>query len=100
MDARTLEARLTARLVALAGAVLVAVGIAAVAVTERVLDSGDTDAARRSAARAHDAFEHELAEGDSLEEAFREIGVASETQGARVTLWREGVSMGTPVLPA
>ena len=100
MDARTLEARLTARLVALAGAVLVAVGIAAVAVTERVLDSGDMEAARRCAASARDAFEHELAEGDSLEDAFRETAVASETQGARVSLWHGGVAADTPVFPA
>ncbi|MDP9035288.1 MAG: hypothetical protein M3O50_10815, partial [Myxococcota bacterium] len=61
MGARTFEARLTARLFGLAGAVLVAVGAAAVMVTGRALDASDTQAACAIAARERSAFDREIA---------------------------------------
>jgi signal transduction histidine kinase len=90
MGARTLEARLTARLLALAGGVLVAVGIAAVVVTDRVLDASDTAAARAQAAAARDAIARELGEGDPLGEAIQEAVLAAHVQGTRLAVRRAG----------
>lgn len=86
MGARTLQARLTGRLVALAGVVLVAVGMAAVAVTDRVLDASDSAAARASAAAALDAIGRELAEGDGPQEAVDEVVTAERAEGVRLTV--------------
>jgi signal transduction histidine kinase len=88
MGARTLEARLTSRLLALGGGVLVAVGIAAVVVTDRVLDASDTAAARAQAAVARDAIERELGEGDPLGEAIQEAVLDAHAQGARLAVRR------------
>jgi signal transduction histidine kinase len=99
MGARTLEARLTTRLLALGGATLAGVAIAAVAMTQRTLDRSDTDAA---IARAHDvldALERERIEGDSLDEALREVIASAQAEGAHVAIRRGGVVSGTP-LPA
>ncbi len=100
MGARTLEARLTARLLALGGATLAAVAIAAVAMTQRTLDRSDTDAA---IARAHDvldALERERIDGDSLDEALREVIASAQAEGAHVAIRRGGVVSGAslPVL--
>lgn len=100
MGARTLEARLTARLLALGGATLAAVAIAAVAMTQRTLDWSDTDAA---IARAHDvldALERERIDGDSLDEALREVIASAQAEGAHVAIRRGGVVSGAslPVL--
>lgn len=100
MGARTLEARLTARLVALAGGVLLAVGLASVAVTARVLDASDTEAARARAARVCEALAREQRDGDSPEEALREA-IASE-QAAGVLLSVRGPAgdlAGAAMLP-
>jgi signal transduction histidine kinase len=86
MGARTLEARLTARLLALAGGVLVTVGIAAVVVTDRELEASDTQAARAQAATALDAFGREIAEGDTPDEAIDEVVTAARSQGVRLSV--------------
>ena len=97
MGARTLEARLTARLVALAGAMLVAVGISAVVVTERALDASDTDAARAHATSAREALERERVEGDSPQEARREVTADAEGQGVRLSIRQDGAIVGAPI---
>jgi signal transduction histidine kinase len=86
MGTRTLEARLTARLLALAGGVLVAVGVAAVGVTDRVLDQSDTDGARAQATAGRDAVARELAEGDPPEAAIAEVVEAARNQGVRLAV--------------
>jgi signal transduction histidine kinase len=88
MGTRTLEARLTERLLALTGGVLIAVGIAAVIVTDRVLDASDTGAARAQAAAARDAVERELGEGDSPDNAADEVVAAARAQGVRLAVRR------------
>jgi signal transduction histidine kinase len=92
MDARSLEARLTARLLALAGTVLVAAGVAAVVVTDRMLDASDTGVARAHAKSALDALERELAEGDVAEEAVREVVEAEEAEGVKVDVRPSGAA--------
>jgi signal transduction histidine kinase len=88
MGTRTLEARLTVRLVALAGAVLVAVGAAAVVVTDRVLDASDTRATQGQAAAARDAVARELGEGDVPADAVAEVVAAAQAQGVRLAVRR------------
>ncbi|MDP9152520.1 MAG: hypothetical protein M3O36_21550, partial [Myxococcota bacterium] len=99
MGARTFEARLTARLFGLAGAVLVAVGAAAVLVTSRALDASDTQAACADAARERAAFDREIAEGDAPDDAVREILSDSETGMVHLLVSREGhVPLGADAL--
>jgi signal transduction histidine kinase len=86
MGARTLEARLTARLLALGGAVLVAVGIAALIATDRALDASDTAAARGQAAAARDAVDREIGEGDALDQALEEVIAGARAQGVRLAI--------------
>src|ERR1700722_2823991 len=100
MVARTFETRLTVRLVALGGATLVAVAAAAVAMTERALDRSDTDAAVAHASDVLEGLERERAEGDSLEEALREVIVSAQAEGARVAIRRAGLTAGAGDLPA
>jgi signal transduction histidine kinase len=73
MGNRGLEARLTARVLVAAGAILAMVGMAAVVVTDRVLDEGDTSSARAFANEARDTVQRELAEGDSVQQALDEL---------------------------
>jgi signal transduction histidine kinase len=87
MGARALEARLTLRLLGLTGSVLVAVAVAGVVVTDRVLDASDTAVARSNAEGACDAVERELAEGDPTGEAVGEVVSDSEAQGVRLSVW-------------
>jgi signal transduction histidine kinase len=97
---RALEARLTARFLALTGSTLVAVGIAAIVVTRQALDRGDTDAAERRAVGTLDGLDRELGEGDSLEEAQREVVVDANADGARVAIYRGSLQAGRPSIPA
>ena len=100
MGARTFEARLTARLFGLAGGVLLAVAAAALVVTERTLAQSDTDAATAHALDALDALDRERGEGDSLDEALREIIASADAEGVRVSIRRAGLVAGAPLLPA
>ncbi len=86
MGSRTLEARLTVRLVALAGVALSAVAIAAVAVTKCTLDRNDTDAAIAHGNDVLSALDRERAEGDSVDEALREVVASAQAQGVRVSI--------------
>jgi signal transduction histidine kinase len=70
---RTLEARLTGRLLIVIGAALVVVGAASVVVIERVLDGSDTSSTRALVSGARDTLRRELDEGDSLSEAVDEV---------------------------
>lgn len=88
MGARTLEARLTARMLLLAGSALVAVGAAAVVVTDRVLDGADTTRALGSAAAGRDALEHELNEGDAPPVAIDEVADQVAGEGVRLAVTR------------
>jgi signal transduction histidine kinase len=102
MVSRTLEARLSARLLALALVLLLAVGITAAVVTDRALAAGDEGRAREEAAGARDSLAVELSEGDSHDEAAREVIAASEGEGVRLTVWFAGgsrYSAGSPDLP-
>jgi signal transduction histidine kinase len=102
MVARTLEARLRARLLAPAFVVLAAVGVAAAVVTDRSLAAGDEARARDAAAGARDSLAVELAEGDSHVAAAQEIIAASESEGERLTVWFADGSRyaaGAPDLP-
>jgi two-component system sensor histidine kinase QseC len=86
MGPRALEARLTARLVALAGIALTAVAIAAVVVTERTLDRNDTEAAMAHANDVLGSLDRERSEGDSIEEALREVVASAEALGVGVSV--------------
>jgi two-component system sensor histidine kinase QseC len=100
MGHRTLESRLTRRLLALAGAVLVAVGVAAVLVTDRVLEASEESAARAYASGARDALARELAEGDAFEEAVNEVTGTADAKAVRLTVRRASAaprSAGAPL---
>jgi two-component system sensor histidine kinase QseC len=84
MVARTLETRLTLRLLWLVSAVLAGVGVAAVAVTARSLSASDASAARGQAEAARDVVNREVAEGETLEAAIAEAVEAARAQGVRV----------------
>jgi two-component system sensor histidine kinase TctE len=102
MGARTLEARLSARLLALAFVVLAAVGIAAALVTDRALADGDEARARAEAVGARESLAVELSEGDSHADAAREVIASSEGEGVRLTVWFADGSRhtaGSPDLP-
>ena len=96
MGTRTLEARLTRRLLALAGLVLVALGCAAVLVTDHVLDASDTAAARSEAASALDALTRELGEGDRPDEALGEVIAAAQGRGILLVARTGGATKATP----
>ena len=91
MGARTLEARLTWRLLALAGAVLVGVGATAVVATDRMLDASDTDEARAHATNAREALGRELAEGDTPATAEAEVVDDARAEGVRLAILHDGV---------
>jgi signal transduction histidine kinase len=95
MGTRTLEARLTRRLLALAGLVLVALGCAAVVVIDRVLDAGDTAAASAEAATDVASIERELSEGDRPDEALGEVVAAAEGRGVRLVARVAGSTRST-----
>jgi signal transduction histidine kinase len=99
MVARTFEARLTLRLLALGGATLVGVAVAAVAMTERTLDGSDTDAAIAHANDVLEGLKREQTEGDSLDEALREVIVSVQAEGVRVSIRRAGLRAGATDLP-
>jgi two-component system sensor histidine kinase QseC len=86
MGPRALEARLTARLVALAGVALTAVAVAAVVVTERTLDRNDTDAALAHANDVLGSLDRERSEGDSIDEALREVVASAQALGVWVSI--------------
>jgi signal transduction histidine kinase len=102
MGDRTLAARLTARLLLLAGAVLVTVGIAAVIVTDRVLDAGDTATARAAVTVARDQLRRELDEGDGMQQALDELIAGADGAGVRLTARVSGVPprAAGPILPS
>ena len=99
MGARTLEGRLTARLLVLVGAVLVGVAAAAMAMAERALDRSDTEAALGHANDALQALEHERTEGDSLDEALHEVIGSAEAVGVRVAIHSAGRVAGVTTFP-
>jgi signal transduction histidine kinase len=102
MGARTLEARLTGRLLALGGGVLVAVGIAALVATDRALDASDTATARGQAAAASDAVDREIGEGNAPDQALEEVIAGARAQGVRLAIRLAGreSSAAEPVPPA
>jgi two-component system sensor histidine kinase MprB len=83
----------------LASTVLVGVGVAAVVVTDRVLDSADTSRALGSAAAGRDALERELDEGDAPELAIDEVVNQAASEGVRVAIARPGRGSRAPGLP-
>ncbi len=95
MATRALEARLTRRLLALAGGVLLLVAFAAVLITERALDASDTERARAAAQSAHDALGRELDEGDRPDEALGEVVLAAEAEGVRLVATTAGHARST-----
>jgi two-component system sensor histidine kinase QseC len=100
MGARTFEARLTARLLVLVGIVLLGVAAGAMVMAERALDRSDTDAAVGHANDVLQALERERMEGDSLDEALREVIASAEAEGAVVSIHRAGLVAGAAHLPA
>lgn len=102
MDPRTLEARLSLRLLALAVVVLATVGAAAAVVTDRALSAGDEARVKDEATGARDALAVELGEGDSREEATHEVVASAQGEGVRVAVtFADGAryTSGTPDLP-
>jgi signal transduction histidine kinase len=81
--------------------VLIAVGVAAVVVTDRVLDQSDTDVARGRASSARDALARELAEGDTLDQAVHEVISVAEAEGVRLAVRPAGATPKSdqPTLP-
>lgn len=96
MVTRTLERRLTARLVALAGAVLVGVAVTAVVVIDRSLAASDTAETRVHAQSAHDALERELAEGDAPAIAEAEVRADSRAAGFRLAILHPSAPSAVP----
>jgi signal transduction histidine kinase len=103
MDDRTLEARLTVRLLIVIGAALLVVGAASVVVIDRVLDGSDTSSTRALVSGARDTLRRELDEGDPLSEAVDEaLAGAASARGIRLTVRLPGApprAVGS-VLPA
>ncbi len=99
MGSRTLEARLSIRLLTLGGVTLASVAVAAIVMTERALDRSDTDAAMAHGNDVLDALERERLEGDSLDEALREVIASAQAEGARVQIRRAGLVAGAAQLP-
>ena len=95
MGTRTLEARLTRRLLALVGLILVALGCSAVLVTDRVLDASDTATASAEAASDVEALTRELGEGDLPVEALGEVVAAAEGRGIRLVARTAGETKAT-----
>jgi signal transduction histidine kinase len=73
MGARTLEAKLTARLLAVVAPALLAVGAASVVLTWWALDAADTQAARERAEATLATIRNEMREPDPLEKAVAEV---------------------------
>jgi signal transduction histidine kinase len=96
---RALEARLTARFIALAGSALIAVGVCAVLITREALDRSDTESASLRATGTLDGLDRELREGDPLEEALREVVVDANADGARVAIYRGSLLAGRAAIP-
>lgn len=88
MGSRTLEARLTGRMLLLAGTVLVGVGAAAVVVTDHLLDAADTSRALGSAGAARAALEDELDEAETPELAIDEVTKQAAKEGVRLQVTR------------
>jgi signal transduction histidine kinase len=83
VGARTLEAKLTARLLAVVAPALVALGVASVALTWWALDAADTTVLRERAEAARAAMHSELLEPDPFDQAAREtIGAMNEVGGS------------------
>jgi signal transduction histidine kinase len=87
MVARTLQARLNVRLLTLAFVGLAVVGGVAVLLTDRAIALSDHDRASAAAAGAHDSLVVELTEGDSPEDAVREVAASSSAEGVRLRVW-------------
>jgi signal transduction histidine kinase len=86
MVARTLEARLIARLLALAVAGLVLTGTATAVVTDRALGASERTRTRAAAAAARKALAVELDEGDRPDQAAHEVLTSAEAEGFRLTI--------------
>ena len=86
MGTRSLEATLRARLLLLIGPLLVAVGVAALALTWWVLRDMDRGAAREHAQAALRDFSAERAEGDTESAAAQEVVAAADAAGVRLLL--------------
>jgi signal transduction histidine kinase len=99
MGARTLQARLTWRLLVLVGVVLLGMTAAAMAMAERALDRSDTDAALGHANDVLQALEREQMEGDTLDEALREVITSAEAEGVRVSIHNAGRVAGAANMP-
>lgn len=87
MVARTFEARLSARVLAVASAVLVSFGVAGAIVIDRALAAADETRARDEASGARQSLAVELSEGDSPGDAAREVLASSDGEGVRLTVW-------------
>lgn len=92
MGARSLEAILRGRVLLLAGPALVAIAVASLLVTSRALDAVDSEAARERARGALRMFRAELEEGDSVDDALRELVLAAEADGVRIALRAPGAT--------
>ncbi len=86
MGTRTLEAKLTTRLLAVLFPALVAVGAASVALAWWALDAADTDAARAQAGSALAAMRTELNEPDPFDRAAGDALEAMDAVGAAALL--------------
>jgi len=67
---------------------------------ERALERSDTDAAIGHANDVLQALERERLEGDSFDEALREVIASAEAEGVRVSIHRAGLVAGAAHLPA
>ena len=86
MGARTLEATLRTRLLAVLVPVFVGVALASVVLTSRALDALDTDAARARADAALKMMRAEQLEGDAPDLQLREVLLAADADGVRIVL--------------
>ncbi|HZU83372.1 MAG TPA: hypothetical protein VE987_10670, partial [Polyangiaceae bacterium] len=78
------------------GASLALVGAAAVLLTDRVLDDGDTSSARAIVTEARDMLARELDEGDGLQEALDEVVPSGRAPDASRTARVTGRLRGGP----
>ena len=86
MGARTLEATLRTRLLAVLAPMLAAIALASILLTSRALDALDTDAARARAQAALNMMRAEQAEGEEASVQLREVLLAADADGVRIVL--------------
>ena len=99
MGARSIEARLTSRVLLVIAAAAIGVGVASVALTARALREADYEIARARAQRTLQDLEIERAEGDDAPTALAEVLGEADAEGVRLIVEGGGIAHAIGALP-